>query len=273
VETRAIGEAATESTIDGHAGSLYVRRWPREDPSHVVVLSHGYAEHVGRYEHVAAALGDRGAAVYGLDHLGHGRSDGERGLIADFDLVADDLHRLVEMAGAENPGLPLVVVAHSMGGLIATRYVQRHDDGLAGLVLSAPLVGNPGTGALLAMDPLPEMPIDPAVLSRDEAIQRAFMDDPLVYHGGFRRPMLAAMAVALLETALDAPRVRGPVLWMHGEADELVPLAGSRRLMEGLPNADVTQRFYPGARHEIFNETNRGEVLAETARFVGACVG
>ena len=263
----------TERTLDGHAGKLHARVWERDEPTRVVVISHGYGEHIGRYDHVAAALAERGAAVYGLDHVGHGRSEGERALIPDFDLVADDLHLLVEQARSEHPALPLVLLGHSMGGLIATRYAQRHGDGLAGLVLSAPLVGNPGTGALLGMDILPEVPIDPAVISRDESVQRAYMNDPLVYHGGFKRPTLAGMAAALLDSALDARLVQGPVLWLHGEADQLVPLEGSRRLMEVLVNAQLTRHVYPGARHEVFNETNRDEVLADTARFVDDCAG
>lgn len=261
-----------EQTLTGHAGSLHVRVWEHDDPSHVVVVAHGYGEHIGRYEHIAGALGDRGAAVYGLDHVGHGRSDGERASIADFDLVVDDLHRLVEVARREHAGRPLVLLGHSMGGLIATRYTQRHGELIDGLVLSAPLVGNPGTGALLALDELPESPIDPTVLSRDEATQRAYVDDPLVYHGGFRRLTLAAMAAALLDAALDAPRVRGPVLWQHGEEDRLVPLAGTRRLIDGLVHAEVTERLYPGARHEIYNETNRDEVLADTTSFIAEVV-
>lgn len=238
----------------------------------MVVLAHGYGEHVGRYDHVAIAFSERGAAVYGLDHAGHGRSDGERALITDFSPVVDDLHLLVESARSRHPGLPIVLVGHSMGGLIATRYAQRHGHELAALVLSAPLIGAQGTSALLAFDPLPEIPIDPSVLSRDEAVGRAYVEDPLVYHGGFKRATLAAMAFALLEAALDAPRIRGPVLWQHGEADQLVPLAGARRLIDLFVNAQVTERTYPGARHEIFNETNRAEVLADTTRFIGEVV-
>jgi alpha-beta hydrolase superfamily lysophospholipase len=262
----------TEQSIDGHAGSLYVRAWERPEPSHIVVIAHGYGEHIGRYDHVADAFGSGGAAVYGLDHVGHGRSDGDRALILNFSDVVDDLHRLVVEASGEHSGLPVVLVGHSMGGLIATRYAQRYGDGLAGLVLSAPLVGNPGTGELLALDVIPETPIDPAILSRDEATQQTYMSDPLVYHGGFKRPTLAAMAVALLDAALDAPLVTGPVLWQHGEADQLVPLAGSRRLVERLVNADVTERLYPDARHEIYNETNRADVLADTTEFISGAV-
>jgi alpha-beta hydrolase superfamily lysophospholipase len=258
--------------LAGHAGAVHVRVWDHEEPSHVVVISHGYGEHIGRYDHVAAALGERGAAVYGLDHVGHGRSDGEPALITDFNAVVADLHLLVERARAAHPGLPLVLVGHSMGGLIAMRYAQRHGDGLAGLVVSAPLVGNPGSAALLALDPLPEIPIDPSVLSRDEAVWEAYRTDPLNYHGGFKRPTLAAMAAAILDAALDSPRITGPVLWQHGEADHLVPLAGSERQIDLLTNADVERRIYPEARHEIFNETNRAEVLADTTRFIDAVV-
>src|SRR5947209_7439183 len=261
-----------EPTLQRHAGSLHVRSWEHDRPSHVVIIAHGYGEHIGRYDHVAAALRANGGAVYGLDHAGHGQSQGERALIADFENVVEDLHLLVARARDVHAGIPLVLLGHSMGGLIATRYAQRHGGELTGLVLSAPLVGNPGTGALLAMDPLPEIPIDPSVLSRDEAVQREYAGDPLIYHGGFLRVTLAAMAAALLDAALDSPRLTGPVLWQHGEADQLVPLAGSRRLIELLGNAQVTARHYPDARHEIFNEINRDEILRDTTQFISGLV-
>ena len=131
-----------EWTLDGHAGRLVARTWSSgEQPSHVVLLAHGYGEHVGRYEHVAAALVAHGAAAYGVDHVGHGKSEGERVLIADFERVVDDLHQVDLRARAEHPGAPVVLIGHSMGGLIAARYAQRYGDSLAALVLSGPLVG------------------------------------------------------------------------------------------------------------------------------------
>jgi alpha-beta hydrolase superfamily lysophospholipase len=257
-----------EGTLQGHAGSLYTRTWEHDAPTRVVVIAHGYGEHIGRYDDVAAAFGERGAVVHGLDHVGHGRSDGERALIGDYDPVVDDLHLLVERARSAHDGLPVVLVGHSMGGLIATRYAERYGGGLAGVVLSAPLIGNPGTGALLAMDPLPEIPIDPAVLSRDESVGEAYMADELVYHGGFKRATLAGIAAGLLDSALDSGQITGPVLWQHGDADQLVPLEGSRRGIALMREATVSERIYPGARHEIFNEVNRDEVLADTNAFI-----
>ncbi len=258
----------TEFQLQGHAGALHARAWEHDDPRHLIVIAHGYGEHIGRYEHVAAALGAGGAAVYGLDHVGHGRSEGERALINDMAAVVEDLHLLVRHGAETHPGRPLVLVGHSMGGLIATRYAQRHGDELTGLVLSAPLVGAHPATVLLALEPLPEIPIDVTTLSRERAVQRAYAEDPLVYHGGFKRPTLAAIGAALLEAALEASAVTGPVLWQHGEADQLVPLSGSRRLIELLRQAEVTVRHYPQARHEIYNELDREAILADTHAFI-----
>jgi alpha-beta hydrolase superfamily lysophospholipase len=260
-----------EQTIEGHGGAVHVRTWEREDPERVVVLVHGYGEHIGRYEHVAAALRDGGAVVWGLDHAGHGRSAGDRAVVADFDAVAGDVDRVVDLARAAAPGLGVVLVGHSMGGMIATRYLQLHGDKAAGLVLSGPLIGDATVlRALLALDEIPEAPIDPAVLSRDPAVGEAYAADELVWHGPFKRVTVAAMVGCLLDIALDAERVTGPVLWQHGTEDRLVPLEGTRRAIAVLRNADIQTRHYDGARHEIFNETNRDEVLADTAAFIAA---
>lgn len=260
--------AMAEETLAGHAGALHVRRWEHADPRRVVVLVHGYGEHLGRYEAVAAALGERGAEVWGSDHAGHGRSEGGRALVASLDALAADVHTVVERAREARPGLPVVMVGHSMGGLIATRYSELHPGELAGLVLSAPVIGTSPIAGLLALDAIPDDPIDPAILSRDEAVQRDYADDPLVWHGPFLRPTLAALALGMIDVALDADRLTGPVLWQHGDADELVRLEDTARGIALLRNAAVEQRHYPGARHEIFFETNRDEVLADTLDFV-----
>ena len=115
----------TTDSFAGTRGTIATVDWPHEDPRRVVVLAHGYGEHIGRYEHVAQDLAAHGAAVYGLDHLGHGESDGERALVEDFADVLADLDRLVDRAAAEHPGVPLVLLGHSMGGLIATRFSPR----------------------------------------------------------------------------------------------------------------------------------------------------
>jgi alpha-beta hydrolase superfamily lysophospholipase len=234
-----------------------------------VVLSHGYGEHAGRYEHVAAVLVERGAVVYGPDHLGHGESDGDRVLVGDFEHVVDDLHAVIGRAREEHPGLPVVLVSHSMGGLVATRYAQRHGDELAGLVISAPLVGfAPVLADLLSAPELPNDPIDVSVLSRDASVGEAYANDPLVWHGAWKRPTVEAFLRA--NEAVDAGPGFGdlPVLYIHGEADELVPMAVARPFVERLRGSDFTERIVPEARHEVFNETDKDETIRQVADWV-----
>src|ERR687884_357005 len=163
-------------------GRVQVRRWPADDPARLVVLVHGYGEHIGRYVHVAEALVARGSAVVGPDHVGHGGSAGERGLVESFEPIVDDLRGVAQ---AERGDLPVVMVGHSMGGLIAIRYAQRHREDLAGLVLSGPAVGlGPVMQEWLAAPELPSDPLDATALSRDPAVGEAYVADPLVWHGG-----------------------------------------------------------------------------------------
>ena len=254
-------------TIKGSEGDLSIAVWDRRDPERIVVLAHGYGEHMGRYEHVAAALVERGATVYGPDHFGHGESAGERALVDDFDRRADDLHLVVELARERHPGRPVVLVGHSMGGLIATRYAQRFG-GLAGLVLSGPGIGmGEGIKGWLAAPELPDDPIDVAVLSRDPAVGEAYANDPLIYHGGWQRTTLEAWVAA--DAAIESSGGFGdlPLLYVHGEADELVPLAAARPWVERLKGPDFTERIVPGARHEVFNETDKDETIALVADF------
>lgn len=258
----------------GRQANISVREWPQAQARYVAVLAHGAAEHIGRYEHVAAALHRHGAAVTGSDHLGHGRSGGERMAIADFEDVVDDLHRVVEHAGASHPGLPRVLIGHSMGGMIAARYAQLHGAGLAALVLSAPVLGPwPLARMLLAMDPMPEVPIDPAVLSRDLLVGRAYAEDALVWHGGLPRVSLEATVCCL--AAIDAgPALDAlPTLWLHGSDDALVGADVVRQGLARIGGSRLEQRLYAGARHEVFNEINRDEVLADVLDFIGRAAG
>jgi alpha-beta hydrolase superfamily lysophospholipase len=257
-------------TLEGHGGRLVATTWEGDGaPAYVVLLAHGYGEHVGRYDAVAAALVAHGAVVHAVDHVGHGRSEGERVLVADFERVVDDLHLVARRAGEEHPGLPVVLVGHSMGGLIAARYAQRHGEGLAALVLSGPLVGTwEPAGALLALPEMPHAPLDSGTLSRDPAVGAAYDGDPLVWHGPFKRPTVEAI-VRSQAAVLDGPSLGDlPLLWAHGEADALVPLDGSRAGIEHLRGERYVERIYPGARHEIFNEVNRDEVLADVTAFI-----
>lgn len=258
----------TDLTLNGHAGALHARRWSAEpDPSYVALLCHGYGEHIGRYEHVAARLNADGAVVYGQDHLGHGRSQGEPVLITDFEKVVDDFRLLHEHAADEHPGLPVALVGHSMGGMIAARYAQRYDD-LAAVVLSGPVLGRwAALDVLLPLEEMPDAPIDPATLSRDPKVGEAYVADPLVWHGPFKKPTVQALADCLDAIAAGG-RIDVPLLWLHGEDDQLVPYSGTESGWPAIGGDRAERRSYPQARHEIFNETNQDEVLDDVVAFL-----
>jgi alpha-beta hydrolase superfamily lysophospholipase len=261
----------TDLEYQGHAGRIVGRRW-RDDsgaePRYVALVVHGYGEHCGRYEHVAQRLVDDGAVVYAVDHVGHGRSEGERVLIDSFEEVAEDVHVLESLARGENPTLPVVLIGHSMGGLIAARYAQRWGDGLACIVLSGPVMGHwQPVEDLLALEEIPDVPIDPSTLSRDPSVGQAYVADELVWHGPFKRRTLEALDHAI-RTINAAGRIEDPVLWIHGEDDQLVPMGGTRRGWNEVAGRTATSKSYPGARHEIFNETNRDEVLDDVVAFI-----
>ena len=256
-------------SVEGTRGKIVVQHWTNAQPRFVVVIAHGYGEHAGRYAHVAERLVAEGASVYAPDHRGHGRSDGERALVDDLDATVEDLHRVVLRARDANAGLPLVLIGHSMGGLIAARYAQLHAGELTALVLSGPAVGaNPQLIGLLEMDPIPDVPIDPQVLSRDSAVGAAYAQDPLVYHGPFQRATLEGLGVGIAAVAETGPISGPPILWIHGEEDALVPLEYTRPAMELIRGERCTEKIYPGARHEVFNETNSDEVLDDVVVFV-----
>lgn len=252
----------------GHAGLLIGSMWsPPGAPTWVAVIAHGYGEHIGRYQWVADRLTSDGAVVYAHDHVGHGRSEGEQVLITDFERVDEDLDRLVMRAHLENPNLPIVLIGHSMGGMIAARYTQRHPEVLTATVLSGPVLGSWAPTALAELDEIPPTPIDITTLSRDASVGRAYEQDELVWHGDFKRPTLRALGAAL-ETINAGGTLTVPTIWLHGEDDQLVPIEASRAGWERIAPEGAPAKSYPGARHEIFNETNREEVLDDVLAFV-----
>ncbi|MET8246618.1 lysophospholipase [Streptomyces sp. NPDC005202] len=260
---------AREHVLTGTRGTLTAREWPHARPRYIALLVHGYGEHIGRYEEVAGVLRAHGAVVFGPDHTGHGKSAGERVVIEDFEDVVTDVHAVADLARAAHPGLPVVMVGHSMGGLIAARYAQRYRGELTALVLSGPVIGAwELPGRLLGLDEIPDTPISPAALSRDPAVGAAYAADPLVWHGPMKRPTLQAFVRTLDSVAKGGDVGPLPLLWLHGDDDRLVPLAGSRIGVEQLSGGSLTERIYPGARHEVFQEANKAEVFADVTGFL-----
>jgi alpha-beta hydrolase superfamily lysophospholipase len=259
-----------EAEFQGSEGTVFYRRWePVEPPVRIVQIVHGYAEHGGRYAHVAEALTARGAAVYADDHMGHGRSGGERALITDFDHVLDDLHTLSEIARTEHPGIPLVLVGHSMGGLLSGRFGERWPGEVSGIAFCGSVIGDwQWARDVLVADELPHIAFDPLAVSRDPAAGASYAADPLVYHGQYKRGLLEAEVEALDQFAAHIDKLTMPVAVLHGTEDPFVPYQRSVQAVHDMPTDDVTIHLYDGGRHEVLNEINRVEVISDLASWI-----
>lgn len=298
----------TVAAADGTA--LFTHRWlPDGEPKGVVVIAHGMAEHSARYARVAEALTAAGYAVYAHDHRGHGRTaaEADHGYFADeggWAAVVADLGAVRDHARGEHPGLPVVLLGHSMGSFLARAAVLQDSRHLAGLVLSG-TAGDPGlvgkAGALLAaaearirgrrhvstlMDTLTFGRYNAAFsprrtdvdwLSRDEAEVDAYVADPLcgnTFTSGFYCDLLGGLATINDPTTVAGLRADLPVLLVAGDEDPVGARGkGPRAVAQQYREAgltDVTCTTYPGARHEVFNETNRDEVLADVVRWLDA---
>jgi alpha-beta hydrolase superfamily lysophospholipase len=258
-------------------------------PRGVVQVAHGLAEHAARYARLARALNEAGYLVYATDHRGHGHTGrdalGDFG-VAGFDGLVADMAELAERVADDRPGLPLLLVAHSMGSFAAQALLVDRSDLYAGVVLSGStaldvlagsLAQSEGPVGLEAFNAGFEHRTGYEWLSRDEAEVDRYVADPWC---GFDTPadtvpMLFAGAARLADPAVLAGiRSDLPVLVASGSDDPLagggalVQLLGQRYRDAGL--TDVTVRVYPGARHEIFNETNRDEVTAEVVAWLQA---
>jgi acylglycerol lipase len=279
----------------GCRGRIHFRRWePGGRPVALLVLLHGLGEHSGQYGPLAEAAAEVGVETWALDHAGHGYSDGERVLVERIDDLVADAEALLARARSAWPRVPVVVAGHSLGATVATLLVGEIRTGAdtgpgggsaarsgadpaadtVGLVLagSSLLDGAQGLTALLAsgVDPM-QLRKDPSELVRDPEQARLVREDPLVWDGGLRPQTLAALTAAGARTrtaVTDGAIDHLPVLLLHGAEDDIAPAAGAVAVGELLPRARVV--VYPGDRHNVLHELDRGEVHAELLRFVAA---
>ncbi|CAM2980607.1 lysophospholipase [Mycobacterium intermedium] len=263
---------------DGGVDIVYDVWTPDTTPRAVVVLAHGFGEHARRYDHVAERFGEAGFITYALDHRGHGRSGGKRMLVRDIRELTADVGTLVDIAKRDNPTLKCVVLGHSMGGAIVFAYAVERPDDYDMVVLSAPAVAaqdlvSPvvvlAAKILGVVAPgLPVQGLDFNLISRDPEVVRVYNEDPMVYHG--RVP--AGIGRAFMQVGETMPRrapaLTAPLLVIHGTDDGLIPIEGSRRLVECVGAADVQLKEYAGLYHEVFNEPERNQVLDDVVAWI-----
>ena len=253
--------------------TLQLRAWPVPDARGTVLIVHGLGEHIGRHANVAAQLNAAGWNVLGHDQRGHGASEGARGALAHAADFLADLALVIDAARSRRSG-PLVLLGHSLGGLIAARFVlgtpgaawRREVDAL---VMSSPAL-DPGMnafqkGLLALLGPIaPNLAVNnglkPAWISRDPAVVRAYQADPLVHDRV--TPRLARFIVdggAEVRAAAAAWRV--PTLLMWAGSDRCVAPAGSAAFASAAPRELVSTREFKPLFHEIFNEPEQAEVF------------
>lgn len=260
--------------------NLAVYDWPLADarPQRgTVLLVHGLGEYAGRYHAVAHHLNAWGFAVRAYDQYGHGQSGGPRGGLNHDMRLLDDLADMVDAARAHTPeGLPLVLLGHSMGGLVAARFVAMHLRPVDALVLSSPAL-DPGLHAVqkILLATLPRVApnlrvgngLEARYISHDPAVVAAYESDPLC-HDRISARLARFIAEAGPATVARAAHWQVPTLLMWAGADRLVNPAGSRAFAAAAPDRVVQSRCFEGLYHELFNELDAAPVFEVLQRWL-----
>ena len=263
-----------EGTMRGDGGVELFEQWWRPDAREIraeVAIVHGFGEHGGRYLNIVHRLVPAGYAVYALDLRGHGRSPGQRGHVDRWTEYREDVGAFVRDVAGREPGRPLFLMGHSMGGLIVLEYAEQHPEGLRGVIASGPLLAQPGISPVkLALGRIisrvyPRFSLDAGLdvtaISRDPAVVEAYRKDPLVHGRGTAR-LSTEIAGAQARVLAGAANWTLPLLVIHGAADRLAPAVGSRTFFERVPaSVDKERDEIPGGAHEPHNDTSQQQAL------------
>jgi acylglycerol lipase len=263
----------TESRFIASQGvELYEQTWTPETAcvAHVVLL-HGFAEHSGRYAHVAAAFNQAGIAVHAYDQRGFGHSPGKRSEIRDFNDFLNDLDAFLAHVRPSFGETPWFLMGHSMGGMIMTRYAQTRKFDARGLIFSSPFLAFPDSVPLflLALSSLlsrlaPWMPVgavENTGLSRDPEVLKAANADPLHFHGKVIARTGGQFLRAIREAENAYAAITLPSLIVHGTADRVVSMKGTRKLAAECGAADKTFILFEGGYHELWNDLDKEKAI------------
>ncbi|MFN8308748.1 MAG: alpha/beta hydrolase [Chitinophagales bacterium] len=259
---------------DQNGYKLYAQGWSPEKPKAVVCLVHGFAEHGGRYEHVAKRFGQNGFATLAIDQFGHGKSEGPRGFSPSLEASMDAIKNLLEEASRRYPGLPLFIYGHSMGGNMVLNYALRRKPSVNGVVATAPWLklgfDPPASKIFLAKimkNIYPKFPekadLDTSAISRDREEVRKYEQDPMV-HNTARAGTFFDTYNAAAWALENAASLSLPTYIAHGTADRLISFSGSEEFVAKAPKSLITFQPYKDYYHELHNEpaAEREKVLA-----------
>lgn len=274
----------TESRLSTFVASdgdrVVIQDWPLEPDvplRGVVIVVHGLGEHAGRYERVAEHLNAWGFAVRGYDQCGHGESGGARGSLPTDTRLLDDLADIIDSTRARmSKGTPLILLGHSMGGLVVGRFVSLNLRPVDALIMSSPAL-DAGMNAFqkFLVSLLPKLSpnlrvgngVKPQFISHDPAVVAAYKADPMV-HDRISARLARFIADAGPQTLARAAHWKVPTLLMYAGDDRLLNPQGSRRFAAAAPKGVVTSVCFDDLYHEIFNELDAGPVFAELKRWL-----
>ncbi len=270
-----------ESTFEGTGGlQLFSQSWrpAGEEPRAVLIVVHGLRDHGSRYAELAANLVGQGFAVYAFDLRGHGHSEGVRVHIDAFEEYTSDLGRFLERVKQREPGRPVFLFGHSMGGAIVTLFTLEKKPEVQGLVLSAPALkpGKDVSKALIAttnvlggvMPNLDVLKLDPKQFSRDPAVVKENETDPLIFQDAGPARTASRLLSALNTLSARMEEVTTPVLVMHGTADTVTDPEGSKALATRARASDKTLKLYDGLFHDLLHEPEKAQVLGDVSAWL-----
>jgi len=269
-----------ESSFTGIGGlNIFTRNWKPEGAARaVVVISHGFNSHSGQYLWAGEQFANAGFAAYAIDHRGRGKSDGERFYVDKFTDFTGDLATFIDAAKAENPGLPVYLLGHSAGGVIACGYTIENPTALAGLICESFAFKLPVPDLVLAalkgvayLAPhLHVFGLNNKDFSRDQAVVDSMNADPLIKGESQPAETAAEMIRAdqMLEKCFD--RITIPVLIMHGTEDKATRPDGSQFFYDHAGSADKTLKLYEGHYHDLLNDIDKEIVMGDIINWVNA---
>lgn len=269
----------SESTFTGVADvPIFYQKWLADGPVRgVVLIVHGLGEHGGRYGNLIERLLPEGYAVYAIDHQGFGRSGGQRGHVHHFHDYAKDVHRLNGLVRGEQPGLPLAVFGHSMGGLITLDYAQTYPTDADCWIVQAPALAAETSAPLIFAARLINL-IRPTFsmerpaggdVSRDPEEALRFLHDPLHVPVSTVRWVVQILA-AQKRVKASVAATPGPLLMLQGTADNLVIPAATQEFFERVSATDKTLHIYDGYYHELHNDIGKEKPIADVVEWLKA---
>ena len=269
-----------KSFLSFDKSKIIYREWLVKQPQANVVIVHGAGEHSSRYKHVVEHFNQQNFNVFTWDARGHGESDGQRGYVENWDCFRKDIQCYFDAIRTSFVGQPVFLLGHSLGGLKVLEYLlHQPNETIRGAICSSPAIGKIGISPILMglskvlthLTPRLSLNtgLDYSAISRDPLWLKSTQQDSLYHSRG--TPRLAVEVVKAANWVQShADKLNCPILMIHGTADKICDIGGTRQFMENTKQGDKTVLEYKGGYHELFNDIERERVLADVQSWIEA---